>query len=113
MKTIIFLTILALGQSSYAQDGQLIGFKLQNGRKISLTKEIDRLQTGHEKIEQIELKNGEIFYDFEIDEAIIKIPNGPSQNINLNLLKVEGKFQRKDGGRNVLAVSGGDGSGGG
>lgn len=109
MKALFIILFSIITHAALAQDGQLIGLKLQNGRKVSLVDEVRKLEVNERKVEQVELENGEVYYDFEIDQAVIKIPNGRTINVNLDSVRLNGRLERE--GR-TLAV-GGDGSGGG
>ena len=114
MKALFIILLSAITYTAVAQDAQLVGFKLRSGRKISFADEIRKLETNESKVEQVELESGEVYYDFEIDHAVIKAPNGRTHNINLNNIRFNNgsdRFDRTNQGR-VLAV-GGDGSGGG
>lgn len=109
MKALFIILFSIITHAALAQDGQLIGLKLQNGRKISLIDEVRKLEVNERKVEQVELENGEVYYDFEIDQAVIKIPSGRTINVKFDNVRLNGRLERE--GR-TLAV-GGDGSGGG
>lgn len=112
MKALFIILFSIITHAALAQDGQLIGLKLQSGRKISLVDEVRKLEVNERKVEQVELENGEIYYDFEIDQAVIKIPNGRTINVNLDSVRLNGRLEREGQEGRTLAV-GGDGSGGG
>lgn len=112
MKALFIILFSIITHAALAQDGQLIGLKLQSGRKISLVDEVRKLEVSERKVEQVELKNGEVYYDFEIDQAVIKIPNGRTINVNLDSVRLNERLERESQEGRTLAV-GGDGSGGG
>lgn len=108
MKFLMMLLLsLLISTSLYASDNKIISFTLVNGAKLSALKDVKKVFTTQDnKIDLIELNNGEIFYDTEILNTALELGDTVLNNLPIDSLRIF-----NDTGR-VLAVTG-DGSGGG
>lgn len=108
MKTLkLILLFSSFTFSALAMEGKLVSLTLRDSGNTISNSEIEKIFSDYQgKIDLVELKNGNIFYDNEIENALIKFKNSSKVQIpSKDLLIGKGSF--------LKVISGGDGSGGG
>lgn len=106
MKFLTALTFMLFMLNCYASTAKLTHLTLLNNQRVSVAKELKFVQlTQFGKIDLIELKSGNIFYDSEIKNGTLLFQSGNKLEVPVDNLKLD-KIQK-------IRVIGGDGSGGG